>query len=203
MSVNNQILIVNRIEPGLLADTNVGCSELMLNNCNLKQNPPFQMGDNISIRRESGEGCTGAGRHAARQDLPGGHYLSPLRQVHSVPGRTQGKEARRVQADRCLPVQVKSELPIFHILSRDNSIRVRCRFAITHIRVFSSSLQVLPQHIFKSRDPIVMGVMVENGIVKVGTPICVPSKSVSIFCNLLFVALPTEQMFRGTEKRPD
>ena len=39
--------------------------------------------------------------------------------------------------------------------------------------------QILPQFIFNSRDPIVMGVMVENGIVKVGTPICVPSKEVS------------------------
>lgn len=46
-------------------------------------------------------------------------------------------------------------------------------------------LQILPQFIFNSRDPIVMGVMVENGIVKVGTPICVPSKEVSIEC-LLF-----------------
>lgn len=100
------------------------------------------------------------------------------------------------------PCKLKvSYIPTFHTLWRDNSIRVR--FAITQIHVSSSSLQVLPQHIFKSRDPIVMGVMVENGIVKVGTPICVPSKSVSIFCNLLFVALPTEQMFRGTEKRPD
>lgn len=40
-------------------------------------------------------------------------------------------------------------------------------------------LQILPQFIFNSRDPIVMGVMVESGIVKVGTPICVPSKEVS------------------------
>lgn len=35
------------------------------------------------------------------------------------------------------------------------------------------------QYIFNSRDPIVMGVMVEAGIVKEGTPICVPSKDVS------------------------
>lgn len=33
--------------------------------------------------------------------------------------------------------------------------------------------QILPQFIFNSRDPIVMGVMVEAGIVKEGTPICV------------------------------
>lgn len=45
---------------------------------------------------------------------------------------------------------------------------------------FLFALQILPQFIFNSRDPIVIGVMVENGIVKEGTPICVPSKEVNI-----------------------
>lgn len=47
------------------------------------------------------------------------------------------------------------------------------------IRCLLFSFQILPQFVFNSRDPIVMGVMVENGIVKEGTPICVPSKEVS------------------------
>ncbi|CRK90364.1 CLUMA_CG004076, isoform A [Clunio marinus] len=38
--------------------------------------------------------------------------------------------------------------------------------------------RVLPQFVFNSRDPIVMGVIVEAGVVKEGTPICVPSKGV-------------------------
>lgn len=42
------------------------------------------------------------------------------------------------------------------------------------------------QFIFNSRDPIVMGVMVEAGVVKEGTPICVPSREVS---NLLHFSL--------------
>lgn len=42
-------------------------------------------------------------------------------------------------------------------------------------------MKILPQFIFNSRDPIVMGVIVEAGQVKQGTPICVPSKNVSIF----------------------
>ncbi|GFN74730.1 eukaryotic translation initiation factor 5b-like, partial [Plakobranchus ocellatus] len=45
-----------------------------------------------------------------------------------------------------------------------------------HIAVFPCKLRVLPQFIFNSRDPIVMGVSVEAGFVKEGTPICVPSK---------------------------
>jgi hypothetical protein len=34
------------------------------------------------------------------------------------------------------------------------------------------------QFIFNTRDPIIVGVMVENGIVKEGTPLCVPGKEV-------------------------
>ncbi|XP_005102500.2 eukaryotic translation initiation factor 5B [Aplysia californica] len=45
-----------------------------------------------------------------------------------------------------------------------------------HIAVFPCKLRVLPQYIFNSRDPIVMGVNVEAGFLKEGTPICVPSK---------------------------
>ncbi|XP_053311131.1 eukaryotic translation initiation factor 5B isoform X2 [Spea bombifrons] len=45
-----------------------------------------------------------------------------------------------------------------------------------HIAVFPCKIRILPQFIFNSRDPIVMGVIVEAGQVKQGTPICVPSK---------------------------
>ncbi|CAL1528028.1 unnamed protein product [Lymnaea stagnalis] len=45
-----------------------------------------------------------------------------------------------------------------------------------HIAVFPCKLRILPQFIFNSRDPIVMGVSVEAGFVKEGTPICVPTK---------------------------
>ncbi|GFS24671.1 eukaryotic translation initiation factor 5B-like [Elysia marginata] len=45
-----------------------------------------------------------------------------------------------------------------------------------NIAVFPCKLRVLPQFIFNSRDPIVMGVSVEAGFIKEGTPICVPSK---------------------------
>ncbi|XP_066433204.1 eukaryotic translation initiation factor 5B isoform X1 [Eleutherodactylus coqui] len=46
-----------------------------------------------------------------------------------------------------------------------------------HIAVFPCKMKILPQFIFNSRDPIVMGVIVEAGQLKQGTPICVPSKS--------------------------
>ncbi|XP_010220964.1 PREDICTED: eukaryotic translation initiation factor 5B [Tinamus guttatus] len=46
-----------------------------------------------------------------------------------------------------------------------------------HIAVFPCKMKILPQFIFNSRDPIVMGVVVEAGQVKQGTPMCVPSKN--------------------------
>ncbi|XP_066477063.1 eukaryotic translation initiation factor 5B [Tiliqua scincoides] len=46
-----------------------------------------------------------------------------------------------------------------------------------HIAVFPCKMKILPQFIFNSRDPIVMGVLVEAGQVKQGTPMCVPSKN--------------------------
>ena len=42
-----------------------------------------------------------------------------------------------------------------------------------------TKLRVMPNNVFMKRDPIVCGVVVEAGVVKTGTPICVPSKDVS------------------------
>ena len=48
-----------------------------------------------------------------------------------------------------------------------------------HVVVFPCKLRVMPNFVFKSRDPIVAGVVVEAGTLRHGTPICVPSKDVS------------------------
>lgn len=58
-------------------------------------------------------------------------------------------------------------------------IKMKKRDEFRSIAIFPCKLRVLPQHIFNSRDPIVVGVVVEGGIVKEGTPIVIPSKSVS------------------------
>ncbi|KAJ8755036.1 hypothetical protein K2173_015548 [Erythroxylum novogranatense] len=42
--------------------------------------------------------------------------------------------------------------------------------------VFPCVLQILPNCIFNKKDPIVLGVDVVDGIVKVGTPICIPQR---------------------------
>ena len=45
--------------------------------------------------------------------------------------------------------------------------------------VFPCKLRIMPDCVFNTRDPIVVGVVVEAGLLKHGTPITVPSKSVS------------------------
>lgn len=58
-------------------------------------------------------------------------------------------------------------------------LKQKKREEFKHIAVFPCKLRILPQHIFNSRGPIVVGVSVEAGVVKEGTPIAVPSKEVS------------------------
>ena len=36
-------------------------------------------------------------------------------------------------------------------------------------------MKILPQHIFNQKDPIILGVEVVEGILKLGTPLCVPA----------------------------
>ncbi|XP_041770640.1 eukaryotic translation initiation factor 5B [Anopheles merus] len=69
---------------------------------------------------------------------------------------------------------------IYHLFDKfmayREEIKQRKRDEFKTIAVFPCKLKILPQCVFNSRDPIVMGVMVEAGIVKEGTPITVPSK---------------------------
>ncbi|XP_051166565.1 eukaryotic translation initiation factor 5B [Leptopilina boulardi] len=69
---------------------------------------------------------------------------------------------------------------IYHLFDKFTAYREelkqRKREEHKHIAVFPCKLKILPQFLFKTRDPIVAGVMVEAGILKPGTPVCVPSK---------------------------
>jgi len=43
------------------------------------------------------------------------------------------------------------------------------------VAVFPSIVKILPQHVFNQKDPIIVGAEVVEGILKVGTPLCVPA----------------------------
>lgn len=43
------------------------------------------------------------------------------------------------------------------------------------VAVFPSIVKILPQHIFNQKNPIIVGAEIVEGILKVGTPLCVPA----------------------------
>ncbi len=53
------------------------------------------------------------------------------------------------------------------------------------LAVFPCKLKILPGCVFNTRDPIICGVHVEDGFVRLGTPICVPSRDVCIENDLI------------------
>lgn len=68
--------------------------------------------------------------------------------------------------------------------------------------VFPCKLKILPQFVFNSRDPIVVGVSVEAGILKDGTPLCVPSKEfldIGVVTTIEVNHKPIESARRGQE----
>lgn len=69
-------------------------------------------------------------------------------------------------------MNVCNGLKFIRMISIFFSVKLMCLFLF---HLFYSQ-QILPQFVFNSRDPIVMGVMVEAGILKEGTPICVIKK---------------------------
>lgn len=80
----------------------------------------------------------------------------------------------------CLGVRIFAADIIYHLF--DSFVKFRDDFKnqkreeLKHLAVFPCKLQIIPQCVFNSRDPIVVGVVVEAGFLKIGTPLCVPSK---------------------------
>ncbi|XP_041822506.1 eukaryotic translation initiation factor 5B [Chelmon rostratus] len=79
-----------------------------------------------------------------------------------------------------LGVRIFSAEIIYHLFDSFTKYREDYKKAkqdeFKHVAVFPVKLRVLPQFIFNSRDPIVMGVSIEAGVLRQGTPLCVPSK---------------------------
>uniref|UniRef100_H2T3S8 Eukaryotic translation initiation factor 5B n=1 Tax=Takifugu rubripes TaxID=31033 RepID=H2T3S8_TAKRU len=79
-----------------------------------------------------------------------------------------------------LGVQIFAADIIYHLFDSFTKYREEYKKAkqeeFKHIAVFPAKLRILPQFIFNSRDPIVVGVCIDAGVLRQGTPLCVPSK---------------------------
>ncbi|KAK5874757.1 hypothetical protein CesoFtcFv8_027316 [Champsocephalus esox] len=79
-----------------------------------------------------------------------------------------------------LGVRIFSAEIIYHLFDAFTKYREDYKKAkqeeFKNIAVFPAKVKVLPQFIFNSRDPIVMGVTIEAGVLRQGTPLCVPAK---------------------------
>lgn len=81
-------------------------------------------------------------------------------------------------APTCLPLYVQTFhhpcLCISQFLDDSDTaqeLKRQLREQHKHIAVFPCRMRILPQCIFNARDPIVMGVVVEDGILKQGVPL--------------------------------
>lgn len=53
--------------------------------------------------------------------------------------------------------------------------------------VFPCRLKIFPEYIFNKKEPIILGVEVIEGSLRLGTPICVPSKDVKFIYFLILL----------------
>ncbi len=60
-----------------------------------------------------------------------------------------------------------------------SQIRAERRAASADTAVFPVVLDIFPNMCFNAKNPLVLGCKVADGWLKIGTPICVPSKEVS------------------------
>lgn len=83
-----------------------------------------------------------------------------------------------------LNVRVFSADIIYHLFDQFssfmNGITAAKKAEATAIAVFPCILKIIPQHIFNKKDPIILGVEVVEGTLKLNTPLCVPSLGVDV-----------------------
>ncbi|PAV91845.1 hypothetical protein WR25_15603 [Diploscapter pachys] len=70
---------------------------------------------------------------------------------------------------------------IYHLednfLKYREELKEKARKEHEHLAIFPCKLKILPEHVFNTRNPIVVGVKIEAGQLKKGVPLCVPSKN--------------------------
>ncbi|GBG26948.1 Eukaryotic translation initiation factor 5B [Hondaea fermentalgiana] len=88
------------------------------------------------------------------------------------------REAQEMAED--LGVRIFTADIIYHLFDHFTKYLEECKnerkTEIEADAVFPCVLKIIPEHVFMKRNPLVFGVEVESGIVKVGTPLVVPDK---------------------------
>lgn len=73
---------------------------------------------------------------------------------------------------------------IYHLFDKFtkfmDTLRATRREEAQGVAVFPSILKIFPQHVFNKKDPIILGVEVMEGVLHVGTPLCVPAIGVDV-----------------------
>jgi len=87
------------------------------------------------------------------------------------------REAREYAQE--MNVRIMTADIIYHLFDQFtrfmDDLRQRRQQEAAAIAVFPSIIKILPQHVFNQKDPIIVGVEVVEGILKIGTPLCVPA----------------------------
>jgi translation initiation factor 5B len=87
------------------------------------------------------------------------------------------KEAREFAQE--MGVRIMTADIIYHLFDQFtrfmDELTARRREEAAAVAVFPSIIKILPQHVFNQKDPIIVGCEIVEGILKVGTPLCVPA----------------------------
>jgi translation initiation factor 5B len=87
------------------------------------------------------------------------------------------REAREHAQD--MGVRIMTADIIYHLFDQFTRFMAELgeqrRAEASAIAVFPCIVKILPQHIFNQKDPIIVGAEVVEGILKIGTPLCVPA----------------------------
>jgi len=92
------------------------------------------------------------------------------------------RDAEKLAAD--LGVKIFRAAIIYHLFDQFTKhmaeIKEKRKSELAATAVFPSIIHIIPNNVFNNRSPIVVGVDVVEGTLRLGTPLCVPSRSV---CN--------------------
>jgi translation initiation factor 5B len=80
-----------------------------------------------------------------------------------------------------LGVKIFTAQIIYHLFDQMTKyladVKEERRLAVMHEAVFPCVLDILPDKIFHNKDPIIMGVTVVEGVLKIGTPVAAPNRT--------------------------